>query len=297
MADLPISSNKPVYKPANEPIEGQRFGKLTVISRAEPHISPNGVAIKRWLLKCDCGSFVTKYKSMLVSGQSWHCGCTTILKPVEIGKIYGRLTVISEPVRVNGATRIRCQCDCGTYTFPLVQYLKSGKSKSCGPKCANREPMSDKQKAMVSKNRTKHGMTLTPEYLSWSAMKSRCGNPNDLAWHDYGGRGISVCDRWKESFENFFADMGLRPEGKSLDRYPNNDGNYEPSNCQWRTVTEQNRNRRNVTLHFYKGEMLSNREIADMLGLNTQYVWRRLQRHGLTVEQLENSLRRTTSAQ
>lgn len=85
----------------------------------------------------------------------------------------------------------------------------------------------------------------TPTYESWSAMKSRCNNPNHDSWKNYGGRGITVCDRWLHSFENFLADMGERPEGKTLDRFPNRDGNYEPSNCRWATVAEQNANRRN----------------------------------------------------
>ncbi len=80
-------------------------------------------------------------------------------------------------------------------------------------------------------------------YGSWCAMRQRCNNPNSKSYPDYGGRGINVCERWG-SFEAFLTDMGDRPEGKTLDRHPNNDGNYEPSNCRWATATEQSANRR-----------------------------------------------------
>ena len=89
----------------------------------------------------------------------------------------------------------------------------------------------------------RHGMYGTPEYITWRAMIKRCANPNDPAFKNYGGRGIAVCDSWKNSFENFYADMGDRPEGLTIDRI-DNDGNYEKSNCKWATRTEQVYNQR-----------------------------------------------------
>ena len=80
----------------------------------------------------------------------------------------------------------------------------------------------------------------TPEYQAWIDMRRRCTNPNNADWKQYGGRGIKVCDRWIESFDNFLADMGPRPSPKhSIGRFPNNDGNYEPRNCRWATAAEQ----------------------------------------------------------
>lgn len=89
-----------------------------------------------------------------------------------------------------------------------------------------------------------HGMSASRTYGKWSSMVSRCTNPNDPRWEDYGGRGITVCLRWRHSFLYFLADMGEAPEGLTLDRFPNNDGNYEPGNCRWATPSEQVANRR-----------------------------------------------------
>lgn len=90
-----------------------------------------------------------------------------------------------------------------------------------------------------------HGMYGTPTYRSWRAMLARCSDSKHRQFKDYGGRGIQVCEAWRGSFETFFADMGERPDGRTLDRI-NNDDNYEPGNCRWATRTEQNRNKRST---------------------------------------------------
>jgi len=96
---------------------------------------------------------------------------------------------------------------------------------------------------LLGKQGEKHGMRYSKEYISWAGMKRRCYNPRRDGYEYYGGRGIAVCSQWRYSFNQFYADMGPRPEGTSLDRI-DNDGNYEPNNCQWATASMQSKNRR-----------------------------------------------------
>jgi len=108
-------------------------------------------------------------------------------------------------------------------------------------------------------------------------MRGRCFNPDNAAWANYGGRGITVCERWRE-FENFLEDMGECPSGFTLDRYPNNDGNYEPGNCRWATYRQQNRNRRDNRIITHNGQQKCLAEWAELLNLNYEMLKSRLNR-------------------
>jgi hypothetical protein len=121
-----------------------------------------------------------------------------------------------------------------------------------------------------------HGMTGTPTWKSWFSMRQRCTCAYVVAYEQYGARGIKVCERW-DSFENFLADMGERPEGMTLDRYPDNNGNYEPGNCRWATYEEQSANRRVSVWLEMGGEVLTVGQWAKRVGLNYTTLRRRLQ--------------------
>jgi hypothetical protein len=114
-------------------------------------------------------------------------------------------------------------------------------------------------------------------------MLNRCFNPNTEQFANYGKRGITVCERW-DSFENFLADMGEKPEGKSLDRYPDFNGNYDPGNCRWATQTQQIRNKRNTARVIYEGQEISLAELCEQKGLKLRKIRQRLSRGGMSLE-------------
>lgn len=136
-----------------------------------------------------------------------------------------------------------CRCDCGQEIWVPVGNLQTGNSKSCG--CTKPERIRIARTTHGQSNQRSTGRPATREYNSWTSMIARCLNTTNHKYPDYGGRGITVCRRWIDSFEAFYADMGPRPPNTTLDRFPNNaTGNYEPGNCRWATPLEQRLNQR-----------------------------------------------------
>ena len=169
------------------------------------------------------------------------------------GKQFGRWTVVSLAPRTNEIDiKWVCKCSCGTTKEVSAGSLRKGTSTSCG--CYRKEIKST------------NPLRKTPTYNSWDNMIGRCYRPSQPDYDSYGGRGIEVCSRWRESFNNFVTDMGVRPDGTSIDR-KNVDGNYEPGNCQWSTNKEQQNNKRNSIRVPYNNELLTIEEVSNITGI------------------------------
>jgi hypothetical protein len=195
-------------------------------------------------------------------------------KPIDMtGQKHGRLTVIEMAGHNKHNQRLwRCVCDCGKDAEVLGFLLRQGQTQSCG--CLHREVI-----ASVSKT---HGKSKSKIWSIHRSMMDRCYLPTSHAYGHYGGRGIYVCDRWHD-FENFYADMGDKPVGMSLDRSDNN-GPYSPENVRWANSKDQANNKRSNVVLEYLGRQQTMQQWCDELGLKISTVWARLNLYGYSVD-------------
>ena len=157
----------------------------------------------------------------------------------------------------------KCICDCGSETFAIVSQLTRGDRTSCG--CKKKQKKSPRPDLILrNKQNAKHAMSKSHTYKSWKSMKSRCYDKNDKDYPRWGGRGITVCDSWKNSFIEFYKDMGDRTNGHTIDRIDNN-GNYELKNCRWAVPKVQSNNTRKNYYIEYMGKTQTAKQWAEEL--------------------------------
>lgn len=194
-------------------------------------------------------------------------------KPIDLtGQKFGKWSVIEKAKSPDGYEHQqfwRCVCECGTEHIRKGSQLRYAERKGCKQSC---------QRCAA----TNHGMTGSSEFMIWNQMRDRCRRPAHHAFHRYGGRGISVCERW-ESFENFFKDMGARPSSEhSLDRIDNN-ADYSPENCRWTTAKTQSRNQERTVLLTHMGKTQCIMDWAIETGLSHAAISMRIKTLGWSV--------------
>lgn len=184
---------------------------------------------------------------------------------------FGRLFILREVRRrFRFRRRVECICECGSVVEADLINLLASRTRSCG--CY--------QKEQTSKSRTRlGGEGGSAEYLTWGHMIQRCHNPANKSYSYYGGRGIFVCERWGSDFLAFLSDMGKRPRGHSIDRWPDTNGNYEPGNCRWATKIQQMRNTRETVRIMFGGADRVLQDVCEEIGFPVLLArWRKL--HG-----------------
>lgn len=194
-----------------------------------------------------------------------------------IGKRFGRLTVLKECENraTNGKIIYKCQCECGNIVDVIGDNLRRGNTNSCG--CFRNEN--------IRKRSITHGKSDTRLYYIYCHMKARCYNKNDNRYSDYGGRGIKMCSEWLNTFQAFYnwsLNNGYQ-DNLTIDRIDNNK-NYEPNNCRWVTLEQQNRNKRNVKLYTIQGKTHCLREWCTILNINYKTIHKRLHVHKWDIE-------------
>lgn len=194
--------------------------------------------------------------------------------------VFSRLRAIKPIEKKHGRWQWLCKCECGKEPIVGISQLINGDTKSCG--CYKND--------LVGNRSRTHGGSRNniPGYYVWKNMKARCYNKNNDRYQQWGGRGIIVCSRWLNSFQNFITDMGVKPSKKHSIERVNNDGNYEPSNCKWVTNDEQAKNTRILLWVYYSGQKVKLRDVCNKLNINASYVTNRAWRKGVTTQESFN---------
>lgn len=197
-------------------------------------------------------------------------------------KRFNKITAKSFAFEKNRHYFWNCLCDCGKEVIIDGDKLRQGRVYSCG--CS--------RYARIGELKTTHGHAKkgreSPEYGVWKAMRQRCSDEKNKSYHRYGGRGIKVCDRWENSFEAFFEDMGKRPHRTQIDRI-NNNGNYEPGNCRWVERSINHMNRRVTYIVEVNGEKTTLLDLSKKLGIQYDTLFQRLEKLGWTLEKAINT--------
>ncbi len=251
---------------------GQKFVRWTVLGFA--YISSGG---QRWHVQCDCGNLGVVRSAALKNGHSKGCGCVKTQRPVPIGKTFGKWTVIGpSDTKTRPWQQWKVRCECGTVRdHANSARLRSGDSRSCGCTRTN----------VLVAQITTHDMSRTRIYSIWTGMKRRCINPNSKEFKRYGGRGITICPEWRDSFAAFFRDMETGYQhGLTIERV-DNDGPYSKENCVWATYKQQNRNTsQTVWLDTCRGRMILT-DAAEIAGIAMKTMKARIAK-GITGEAL-----------
>lgn len=268
-----------------EDICGNKYNMLLVIRQAEDYVNKNGRHFRKWLCRCDCGNEKAIPERALKCGITKSCGCLRQRENM-CGKRFGRLVVLEKLQERNKHRSVLwlCKCDCGNTIKAPTSSLTTGNTTSCG--CLRKENSINAC--------TKHGFTsngkLEKLYLVWRHMKHRCTSPNDKSYKNYGGRGITVCDEWYNSYlafrewayENGYSENYNRLEC-TIDRIDNNKG-YCPENCRWTDSVTQANNKSNNYYITFNNETHTASEWGKIVGIKGYNITRRI-KAGWSIEE------------
>lgn len=253
-----------------EDLTGKKFGSLLVLEKSFKDQYRN----IHWKCLCDCGNITYPTSRALKSGGTKRCKeCGNLERGKQseknyedlTGKRFGKLTVIK--IVSHNPVKFECRCDCGNVKTVRAKDLKQGKTKSCG--CISKDGLHET-----------HGKTHTRLYSIYNNMISRCENPNMKHYKHYGGKGVHICDTWRNDFMSFYE--WAMKNGLTIDRIDAN-GNYEPSNCRWATQKEQANNTTRNRVIEYKGERKTLKQWAEFLEFDESVLRSRLN-HGWSIE-------------